>query len=414
MLTRHLRGRWKDVAWLAAWSLVQSLPAVASGWSVAQATNEFLAGRTALGLAWLGVLVAAALAGAFGTRQMYLRIGAIVEPFRDDLVTVIVEGALAHPDARSVARMTHQAEIVRDSVAGVLAITCTVACTMVSTLAGLVTLLPATLPYVVPPLLASLVLLRLLLRPYAARQRAAVLNEENVAAEVARAAIAARDITACGAEDLVLDGLARRIASQQKAMRRVAGAGSARLLSLAVGGWLPLLLVLAAAPGMLRHGVNAGDIVGAVTYITGSLRGVLYALSQGMGAGLVRLNVTLERILQTSAPPEASKIEAETRAQTPPESPPVALPRGAAGQARAGQARWKSATSPSPTARMPSRSSPASPSRSRPATTSRWSARAASASRVSRACSRGCSARTRERFSSTTCPWPGSGIAGGS
>jgi ATP-binding cassette subfamily C protein len=64
------------------------------------------------------------------------------------------------------------------------------------------------------------------------------------------------------------------------------------------------------------------------------LRGVLYALSQGMGAGLVRLNVTLERILQTSAPAEASKIQAETPAQTPPESPPVALPRGAAGQAR--------------------------------------------------------------------------------
>jgi ATP-binding cassette subfamily C protein len=334
VLTRHLRRRWKDVAWLAAWSLVQSLPAVASGWSLAQATNQFLAGRTALGLAWLGVLVAAALAGAFGTRQVYLRIGAIVEPFRDDLVTVIVDGALARPDARSVARMTHQAEIVRDSVAGVLAITCTVACTMVSTLAGLITLLPATLPYVVPPLLASLVLLRLLLRPYAARQRGAVLNEESVAAEVARAAVAARDITACGAEALVLDGLAEHIARQQKAMRRVAGVGSARLLCLAVGGWLPLLLVLAAAPGMLRHGVSAGAIVGAVTYITGSLRSVLYALSQGMGAGLVRLNVTLERILQTSAPSEASKTPAETRAQTPPETPPVALRRTAPGQDR--------------------------------------------------------------------------------
>jgi ABC-type multidrug transport system fused ATPase/permease subunit len=329
VLRRHLRRRWKDVAWLAAWSLVQSLPAVASGWSLAQATNQFLAGRTALGLAWLGILVAAALAGAFGTRQLYLRIGAIVEPFRDDLVTVIVDGALAHPDARSVARMTHQAEIVRDSVAGVLAITCTVAFTMVSTLAGLVTLLPATLPYVVPPLLASLVLLRLLLRPYAARQRAAVLNEENVSAEVARAASAARDITACGAEDLVLDGLARRIARQQKAMRRVAGVGSARLLCLAVGGWLPLLLVLAAAPGMLRHGVSAGAIVGAVTYITGSLRSVLYALSQGMGAGLVRLNVTLERILQTSAPPGTPGTHAGTEAETPLETPQT-VPRRAA------------------------------------------------------------------------------------
>jgi ABC-type multidrug transport system fused ATPase/permease subunit len=309
-LGRHRR----DVARLAVWSLVQSLPAVASGWSLAQATTQFLAGRTGLGLAWLGVLAAAALAGAFGTRQVYLSVGVIVEPFRDDLVTAIVDGALARPDPRSVARMTHQAEIVRDSVAGVLLVTCTFACTVVSTLAGLLTLLPATLPYVIPPLVASVIMLRLLLRPYAARQRAAVLAEESVAAEVARAATAARDITACGAEDLVFDGLAGHIARQQKAAGRVAVAGSVRLLCLAVGGWLPLLLVLAAAPGMLRHGASPGDIVGAITYISGSLRGILYTLSQGMGAGLVRLNVTLERILQTSAP-------AGARAETPPEAP---------------------------------------------------------------------------------------------
>ena len=327
MLIRYLGRRRKEIAWLAVWSLVQSFPAVASGWSLAQATTQFLVGRTALGLGWLGVLAAAALAGAFGTRQVYVRIGLIVEPFRDDLVTAIVDGALARPDPRSIARMTHQAEIVRDSVAGVLLVTCTFACTVVTTLAGLVTLLPATLPYVAPPLLASVILLRLLLRPYAARQRATVLAEESVSAEVARAASAARDITACGAEDLVFDGLARHIAGQEKAARRVASAGSARLLCLAVGGWLPLLLVLAAAPGMIRPGASPGDIVGAVTYIAGSLRGILYTLSQGMGAGLVRLNVTLERILQTSAAPG-------TISETPQEVQPIAPQRSAPTHAR--------------------------------------------------------------------------------
>src|SRR6202044_3429859 len=121
----------------------------ASGWSLAQATTQFLAGRTALSLAWLGVLAAAALAGALGTRPVYVRIGVIVEPFRDELVTAIVDGALARPDPRSVARMTHQAEIVRDSAAGVLLVTCTFACRAVTTLAGPVSLLHATLPYVV-------------------------------------------------------------------------------------------------------------------------------------------------------------------------------------------------------------------------------------------------------------------------
>ncbi len=325
MLTRHLRRHRKDVAWLAAWSLVQSLPALASGWSLAQATTQFLAGRTAPGLAWLALLAVAAPAGALGTRQVYLRIGGLVEPFRDDLVTAIVDGALARPDAGAVARMTHQAEIVRDSAAGVLAVTCTFACTMVTTVGGLVTLLPATLPYVVPPLLASAALLRLLLPPYAARQRAAVLAEESVAAGMSQAAGAARDIAACGAEDPAVAGLDRQIARQEKAMRRVAVASSARLLCLAAGSWLPLLLVLAAAPGMLRHGASPGEIVGAVTYVTGGLRGALYALSQGMGAGLVRLNVTLDRILETSLPQEAGT-------ETPPRAGQAAARRSGPGR----------------------------------------------------------------------------------
>ena len=411
MLIRHLRRRRKDIAWLAAWSLVQSLPAVASGWSLAQATTQFLAGRTALGLAWLGVLAAAALAGAFGTRQVYLRIGVIVEPFRDDLVTAIVDGALARPDPRSVARMTHQAEIVRDSVAGVLVITCTFACTVVSTLAGLVTLLPATLPYVVPPLLASVILLRLLLRPYAARQRAAVLAEESVAAEVARAASAARDITACGAEDLVFDGLARHIARQEKAARRVAAAGSARLLCLAVGGWLPLLLVLAAAPGMLRRGASPGDIVGAVTYITGSLRGILYTLSQGMGAGLVRLNVTLERILQTSARPGTPARNAAgsrrpyavgpAHARTLPNAGPGRHAGAAGRHLRLRPARRAGHLRPHPhdPARRPPRGH--RPERHRQVQP-RGPAR------------RDAQPGHKARFSSMACPWPGSAGAGGS
>lgn len=312
MLIRYLRGRPKDVAWLAVWSLVQALPSVALGWSLAEAAGRFLAGQTAAGLGWLGLLALAALAGSFGTRQAYRRLGAIVEPLRDDLVTAVVTGALARsmgtgkpPDTHSVARMTHQAEIVRDSFAGVLMVTCAFACTVVSTLAGLVTLVPATLPYVIPPLLASAVALRLILHPYAARQRESVLTEEAVAASAAQAVSGVRDITACGAEYTVLDGLGRSVQRQAGAARSVARTGAARLLCLAIGGWLPLLLVLAAAPSMLRRGISPGHVIGAIAYIAGSLRGALYMLSQGMGAGLVRLNVTLDRITQTSADPGA-------------------------------------------------------------------------------------------------------------
>jgi ATP-binding cassette, subfamily C, bacterial len=330
MLIRYLRGRPKDVAWLAAWSLVQALPSVASGWSLAEAVSRFLSGQTAAGIGWLGLLALAALAGSFGTRQAYLRLGAIVEPLRDELVTAVVAGALARsmetgrpPDTHAVARMTHQAEIVRDSFAGVLSVTCTFTCTVVSTLAGLVTLLPATLPYVVPPLLASALLLRLLLRPYAARQRTAVLAEEAVASSTAQAVSGVRDITACGAEDVVLGVLGGQVQRQAAAVRSVARAGAARLLGLAVGGWLPLLLVLAAAPSMLGRGISPGHVIGAITYITGSLRGALYTLSQGMGAGLVRLTVTLDRIRQTGQ--AAAPGEPDVTARGPRPTPRLAL-----------------------------------------------------------------------------------------
>ena len=310
MLIRSLRRRPRDVAWLVVWSAVQSLPALASGWVLAEAAGAFLAGRTPDGLRWLGLLALAALVGALGTRQSYLRLGAVVEPLRDELVELIVEGSLARsmdttrpPDTDAVARMTHQAEIVRDAFAGLLTVACTFAFTAGSTLAGLLTLVPATLPYVIPPLLVSVLILRLLLRPFAARQRRAVVGEEAVANSAAKAVSGLRDVTSCGAEAQVFAQFDAVVSQQADAARSVARIGSARLLCLAAGGWLPLLLVLAAAPSMLHGGVTPAHIIGAIGYIGGSLRGTLNTLSQGVGAGLVRLTVTLDRIVDASTPP---------------------------------------------------------------------------------------------------------------
>ena len=312
LLTRSLRRRPRDVAWLAAWSLVQALPAVASGWAIAEAVSQFLAGRTADGLGWLGLLALAALAGAYGARQSFIRLGAIVEPLRDELVELIVAGALARsaditrpPDTHAVARMTHQAEIVRDAYAGVLMVACTFVFTAGSTLAGLVTLVPVTLPYVIPPILASVLILRLLLRPFAVRQRMSVIGEEAIADSAAKAVSGLRDVTACGGENSVTAGFGARVEQQARAARSAARIGSVRSLCLAAGGWLPLVLVLAAAPSMMRGGVAPARIIGAVAYISGSLRGALNTLAQGVSASMVRLTVTLERIVEASLPPPA-------------------------------------------------------------------------------------------------------------
>ena len=312
LLTRSLRRRPRDVAWLAAWSLVQALPAVASGWAIAEAVSQFLAGRTADGLGWLGLLALAALAGAYGARQSFIRLGAIVEPLRDELVELIVAGALARsaditkpPDTHAVARMTHQAEIVRDAYAGVLMVACTFVFTAGSTLAGLVTLVPVTLPYVIPPILASVLILRLLLRPFAVRQRMSVIGEEAIADSAAKAVSGLRDVTACGGEKSVTADFGARVEQQARAARSAARIGSVRSLCLAAGGWLPLVLVLAAAPSMMRGGVAPARIIGAIAYISGSLRGALNTLAQGVSAGMVRLTVTLERIVEASLPPPA-------------------------------------------------------------------------------------------------------------
>ena len=312
VLRRSLSRRPRDTAWLVAWSTVQALPSLAAGWVVAKATGDFLAGRAEVraGLAWLGVFGLTALAGGLASRQTFLRVAALVEPLRDDLVQIIVTGALRQatlesgpPDTGAVARITHQAEIVRDCFAGLLAVGLTFAFMVVSALAGLATLVPAVLPFAVVPMAVSLLLFCCLLPSLTARQRRSVLGEEAMAESAAAALAGLRDVIACGAEDQVAAELAGRVTAQADALRALARINMIRTLCLAVGGWLPLILVLAQAPSLLRHGVAPATIIGAVTYIGGILQSALYMLTRGVGGSGIRLAITLQRIVEASGCP---------------------------------------------------------------------------------------------------------------
>jgi ATP-binding cassette subfamily C protein len=314
MLRRSLSSRPRDVCWLAVWSLVQALPSLASGWSVAKATGDFLAGGagTLRGIEWLGAFGLAALAGALASRQAYLRVAALVEPLRDDLVRITVTGALrratedAKPgDAGAVARVTHQAEIVRDSFAGLLMVGFTFVLTTASALAGLVALVPAVLPLAMAPMAASLVLFCCLLPSLATWQGRSVVGEEAVADSAATALAGLRDAIACGAEDQVRTEITDRVTAQATALRGLARVNLLRALCLAVGGWLPLVLVLADAPSLVRHGVGPGAIIGAVTYIGGVLNRALYTLTQAFGGSGIRLAITLQRIVEAGTSPAA-------------------------------------------------------------------------------------------------------------
>src|SRR5712691_2591977 len=288
VLRRTLTGRPRDAGWLVAWSLVQTLPSLASGWAVAMATRDFLAGGAAIsqGLEWLGVLGLTALASALASRQIYLRVAALVKPLRDELVRVIVTGALRRAtrdgdprDTGAVARITHQAEIARDCFAGLLAVGLSFAFTAVSALIGLAALMPAVLPLAVVPLAVSLALFCCLLPTFARWQRRSVVGEEAVADSAAAALAGLRDVIACGADDQVHARITDQVDAQAAALQALATMNLLRTLCLAVGGWLPLVLVMADAPSLARHGVGAGAIIGAVTYIGGVLHSALNMLT---------------------------------------------------------------------------------------------------------------------------------------
>lgn len=312
VLRRSLTQRPRDASWLAAWSLVQALPSLVSGWAVAKATSDFLEGSagTRQGIEWLALIGLAALASALASRQTYLRVAALVEPLRDDLVRMIVTAALqnatwdpAPRDAGAVARITQQAEIVRDTFAGLLAVGLTFVFTVVSAVIGLAALVPAIVVLAVAPMAVSLALFCWLLPSFARWQGRSVVGEEEVADSAAAALAGLRDALACGAEDQLLSGITDRVMTQAAALKALARMNLLRTLCLAVGGWLPLILVLAAAPSLVRGGVSPGAVIGAVTYIGGVLQGALYMLTRGLGGSGIRLAITLQRIVEASANP---------------------------------------------------------------------------------------------------------------
>ncbi|MCD9875941.1 ATP-binding cassette domain-containing protein [Streptomyces guryensis] len=310
LLRSTLRARRREFVRLTGWSLVQAVPALLSGWLVARAVDDgFLAGRSAEGLGWLGLLACAALLGAWGTRQATLQLAGVVEPFRDDLVTLVTTGTLQRSarltgpaDTAGVARLTEQVEIARESYGAIVMFVQTFSVTAVSVLLGLAVLDPALLLFVLPPLAAGLALFLLALRAMAARQRAVVLADEAIAEQVGAVADGLRDVTACGAEDVVRARVGVRIDAAADAARALARLTAVRTAALGVGGWLPIVLILAGTPWLVRGGVTTGAVLGALTYVSQSLQPALRGFVQGLGGSGLWLLVTLTRILEASTP----------------------------------------------------------------------------------------------------------------
>ncbi|MBB4715131.1 ATP-binding cassette subfamily C protein [Streptomyces luteogriseus] len=309
LLVAPLRARPGRLLALILWSLVEAVPALLAGQLVARAVDRgFTVGRPLTGLAWLALLGLGVFAGAWATRQAYPLLAAVVEPFRDDLVRTVAEGSLRQAvagrpvDASGVSRLTLQVEMVREAYAGVLMVVRGFLLTVGGALLGMVFLAPLILLLVLPPLLAGLGLFLVLLRRMAGAQRDAIVADERVAEAAGAASAAGRDIVACGAEDGVRADLVTHVDTQAAAARRLAALMPARVLCLAVAGWLPLLLLLVAAPGLRAGGLSAGAVLGAATYVTGGLQPAVRSLIQGLGGSGLRLVVALRRIHEAYPP----------------------------------------------------------------------------------------------------------------
>jgi ATP-binding cassette subfamily C protein len=305
---------------LAGWSVPEAVPAAASGLALARAVDDgFLAGRPLVGLAWLGGLLLAAGAGALGSRQVYRRLGDLVEPVRDDLVRRVVGGALrqavaGHPDDGAVSRLTRQVEIVRDTFAGLIMAVRSFAVISIATVVGMLALAPVMVLLIVPPFLLGVAAFLATLGLAAARYRAAVRADERLASAAGDLLAGARDVVAAGAEEHAATMVAGPISDQAAAERALAPVAALRTGCFVIGGWLPLVALLAAGPWLVGQGLGAGAIMGGLTYVLIGIQPALSTLIAGLGASGLRYVVTLGRILDASAPPALGERHSATPA----------------------------------------------------------------------------------------------------
>ncbi|MER7582858.1 ATP-binding cassette domain-containing protein [Kitasatospora sp. NPDC097691] len=341
---------------LLAWSGVEALPPLVSGLFVSVAVDQgFLAGRPGVGVAWLSGFGAAMAVRAYATRAGFPHLAAVVEPLRDALVERVVRSALARPtaDPAEVARLTEQVESARQLTATLLRTLRGVGVTLVAALIGLTLLAPVVLPLVLLPLPVAGLLFARLLRPMVARRRAVVLAEERLAAEAGRALHGLRDIQATGTGDEVARALVEAADASAAASRALGRASALRALVVALGGRLPVLAVLTAAPWLLAHRtLTPGELLGVATYLVQQLDPAVRTLAGTVGGWLLDLAVVLDRLAATTAPADRHHDARATVAATHPTAPDIrddtdstddqaagAAPAGGRHTAAAGRAR---------------------------------------------------------------------------
>jgi ATP-binding cassette subfamily C protein len=262
-------------------------------------------------------MMLASVIGAAGSRKVFQYLGDLVEPFRDDLVRRVVGGSLrkgiaGHADDGALARLTRQVEVVRDTYAGLLVVIRGFLVTVVGVVVGLLAVAPMVTLLIVPPFLLGLGAFLTTLGLSASRQRASVLADERLANAAGSVLAGTRDVVASGAEEHAAAIVGGPIAEQAAAERALAKVAALRTFCFAIGGWLPMLIVLFAGPWLVGHGLTTGAIMGGLTYILYGLQPALQTFIAGVGGSGLRFVVTLGRILDATEPTPPAVVRAST------------------------------------------------------------------------------------------------------
>lgn len=318
LLGPPLRAQRSGLVRLGAWSVVETVPILLSGYLVSRAVDAgFLAGKPEVGAAWLAGFALAHAVGAYGSRRTFPALGAVVEGVRDSIVRRVVgatlraavhsdTGAGAHESA--VSRLNRQVETVRDVLAGLLLSSRRFVLSAGAALIGLLALDPALLLFVLPPLAVALLLFGWLALVLIPRHRNQLIAEERLAHRGAQAVRGRRDTVACGAEGQVAAEVGTAITAHRRAVTAVARTGALRAFVVATGGAAPLVLLLAAAPWLTDRGVSTGEILGALTYLSTSLEPALRAFVSSVGSSGLLLAVLLDRLRRVTDLPDTEPV----------------------------------------------------------------------------------------------------------
>jgi ATP-binding cassette subfamily C protein len=172
---------------------------------------------------------------------------------------------------------------------------------VVGVVTGLLSLDPVIAALVVPPFLLGFAVSLGMLGLAADRVKASLFADEQLTTSAGSAFAGVRDITATGAEDFAAELVGEPIEAHAAAERALARVAALRTLCFAIGGWLPLLILLAAGPWLIGRGVSTGTLLGGLTYVLLGLQPTLSTVMSALGDSGLRYVVTLGRILDSSA-----------------------------------------------------------------------------------------------------------------